>query len=249
MLLNCGVEEDSWESLGQQEDLTSPPYQKSVLNIHWNDWCWCWNSSTLATYCKELTHLKWPWCWERLKAVGEGDVRGWDGWMESPTQWTGVWVNSGSWWWIQRPGILQSMVLQRVGHGWVTELNWTEYALYRCLYNSYNIDRNQRENVKLLHCSWKVVLQDLLLASEKRASQTWSLTLKKSMEVSVAWGKNLFEIWKVGPLQHFMWYEEKHCVAIIDWCYQLFVWLDKEGIFNLKYEVKKRVKEHCQNHF
>ena len=54
------------------------------------DWCWSWNSNTLATWCEELTHLKRPWCWERLKAGGEGDNRGWDGWMVSPTQW--IWV-------------------------------------------------------------------------------------------------------------------------------------------------------------
>ena len=72
--------------------------KESVLNIHWKDWCWSWNSSTLATWYEELTHLKRPWCWERLKAGGEGDDRGWDGWMTSPTQWTWVWVNSGSWW-------------------------------------------------------------------------------------------------------------------------------------------------------
>jgi len=57
----------------------------SVLNIHWKDWCWSWNSSTLATWCKELTHLKRPWCWERLRAGGEGDDRGCNGWMASPT--------------------------------------------------------------------------------------------------------------------------------------------------------------------
>ena len=60
-------------------------------------WCWSWNSNTLATWWEELIHLKRPWCWERLKAGGEGDIRGWDGWMASPTQWTWVWVNSGSW--------------------------------------------------------------------------------------------------------------------------------------------------------
>ena len=77
MILNCGVGEDSWESLGQQGDPTSPSYRKSVLNIHWKDWCWSWNSNTLATWCKELTHLKRPWFWERLK-VGEGvDRRRW----------------------------------------------------------------------------------------------------------------------------------------------------------------------------
>ena len=53
-------------------------------NIHWKDWCWSWNSNTLAIWCKKLTHQKRPWCWKRLKA-GEGDDRGWDGWMASLT--------------------------------------------------------------------------------------------------------------------------------------------------------------------
>ena len=95
MLLNCGVGEDSWESLGLQGDPTSPSYRKSVLNIHWKDWCWSWNSNILAPWCEELTHLKRPKCWERLKAGGEGNDRGWDGWMASPTQWTWVWASSG----------------------------------------------------------------------------------------------------------------------------------------------------------
>ena len=84
------------------------------------------NSNILATWCKELTHLKKPWCWERLKAGGEGDNRGWDGGMALPTQWTGVWVSSGSWWWTGRPGMLHSMGSQRVRQDWPTELNWTE---------------------------------------------------------------------------------------------------------------------------
>ena len=87
----------------------------------------CWSSNTLATWCEELTHWKRPWCWERLKAGGERDDRGWDGWMASPTQWTWVWINSESWRWISRPGVLQSMGSQRVGHYWSTELNWIEY--------------------------------------------------------------------------------------------------------------------------
>ena len=78
----------------------------------------------LATWCKEPTHLKRPWCWEKLKAGGEEDGRGWDGWMASTTQWTWVWVNSGSWWWTGRLSMLWSMGSQRVGHDWVTELNW-----------------------------------------------------------------------------------------------------------------------------
>ena len=74
--------------------------------------------------CDELIHLKIPWCWERLRAGEEGDGRGQDGWITSLTQWTWVWVDSESWWWTGRPGMLQSMGSQRVGHDWVTELNW-----------------------------------------------------------------------------------------------------------------------------
>ena len=108
MLLNCGVGEDSWESLGLQGDPTSPSQRKSVQNVHWKEWRWSWNSNSLATWCEELTHLKRPWYWERLKVGGEGDDRGWDGWMASLTQWTWVWVNSGSWWWTGRPGVLEA---------------------------------------------------------------------------------------------------------------------------------------------
>ena len=82
-------------------------------------------SSTLATWCEEVTDWGRPWCWERLKAGGEGDDRGWDGWIASLTQWAWVWVNSRSWWWTGKPGVLQSMGSQRVGHDWA-ELNWTE---------------------------------------------------------------------------------------------------------------------------
>ena len=82
--------------------------------------------NTLATWWEELTHLKRPWCWERLMVGGEVDNRGWDGWMASPTWWTRVWVSSGSWWWTGKPGMLQSMGLQRLGHDWATELNWTD---------------------------------------------------------------------------------------------------------------------------
>ena len=90
---------------------------------------WIWNSSTLATSCEELTHRKRLWCWEGLGAGGERDDRGWDGWMASPTQWTWVWVNSGSWWWTGRPGVLQFMGSQRVGHDWAAELNWMMFTV------------------------------------------------------------------------------------------------------------------------
>ena len=98
MLLNCVVGEDSWESLGLQGYPTSPFWRRSVLGVHWRDWCWSCNSNTSATWCRELTHLKRPRCWERLRAGREGDNRGWDGWMASLTKWTWVWVNSGSSW-------------------------------------------------------------------------------------------------------------------------------------------------------
>ena len=105
---------------------------------------WSWNSNTLATWGEELTHLKRPWCWERLRAGREGDNRGWDVWMGSPTQWAWVWVNSEGWWWTGRPGVLQFMGLERVGHDWATELNWrvdflwliaqstTDWYIYSC---------------------------------------------------------------------------------------------------------------------
>ena len=98
---------------------------KEISPEFWKDWCWRWGSNTLATWCEELTYWKRPWCWGRLKVGGEGDDRGWDGWMASPIQWTWVWVSSGSWWWTWKPGVLQSMGSQRVGHDWATELNWT----------------------------------------------------------------------------------------------------------------------------
>ena len=109
----------------KEGDPTSP-FWRSALRFLWKEWCWSWNSSTLATSCKELTHWKRFWWWEGLGAGGEGDDRGWDGWMASPTRWAWVWVNSGSWWWTGRPDVLQFTGSQRVGHDWATELNWTE---------------------------------------------------------------------------------------------------------------------------
>ena len=85
----------------------SPEYSLEGLMLNWS-------SNTLATWFEELTHWKRPWCWERLKARGERGDRGWDGWVASLTQWTWVWVSSGSWWWTGRPGVLWSMGLQRV---------------------------------------------------------------------------------------------------------------------------------------
>ena len=93
--------------------------------VHLQDWCWSWSFNILATLCEEMTHLKRPWCWERLKAGGEGDDRGWDGWMVLLSWCTWVWVSSRSWWWAGKSGMLQSTGLQRVGHDWMTELHRT----------------------------------------------------------------------------------------------------------------------------
>ena len=114
----------------------------------WKDWCWSWNSNTLATWCKELTHLK------RLKVGGEGDDRGWDGWMVSPTQWTWVWVNSRSWWWTGKPGVLQSMGSQKVRHDWATELNcWWQTSTVKVRVMQGDL----RGPLELCFCTWKLM--------------------------------------------------------------------------------------------
>ena len=125
MLLNCGVGEDSWESLRLQG--VHPKGDQSWVFIGRTD-------------VETETPVLWPphvKCWligkdpdaggrGELGAGGEGDNRGWDGWMASPIQWAWIWVNSGSWWWIGWPGMLRFMGSQRVRHDWVTELKWTE---------------------------------------------------------------------------------------------------------------------------
>ena len=104
--------------------------KRSILNIHWKEWCWSWSSNTLATWCEELTHWKRPWCWGRLKA-GEGNDRGWNGWMASPMWWTSLsklqeWMTDREAWRAWGPWG------RRVRHDWVTELNWcfTGYFLF-----------------------------------------------------------------------------------------------------------------------
>ena len=72
----------------------NPKKKKSTMNIHWKDWCWSWRSNILATCYKEPTHWEEPWCWERLKTKGEGDDRGWNGWIALLIQWTWIWLNS-----------------------------------------------------------------------------------------------------------------------------------------------------------
>ena len=119
MLLNCGAGEDSWEPLGLARRSNqcilkeiSPEYSLEGLML----------KLRLQYFGKELTHWKRPWCYERLKAGGEGDDRGWDGWMASLPGWTWVWVSSRSWWWTGKSGVLQSM--GSPSQTWLS--NWTE---------------------------------------------------------------------------------------------------------------------------
>ena len=141
----------------------------------------------------DMTHWKRRWCWERLKARREGEDRGWGGWMASPTWWTWVWVNSRSWWWTGRPGMLQSMGLQRVGHNWATELNWTSLIHYSFLNPGKTITSEKyaqqfNETLRKLQCpqlelvhrkglillhdnSWPHVVQPMLQRLNKLSSE------------------------------------------------------------------------------
>ena len=116
--------------------------RKSILNIHWKDWCWSWSSNTLVTRCKGLTHWKRHWCWERLMAGGEGEDRGWDGWMPSLTQRTWVWASSRSWWLAGMPNVLLSMGSQRVSHDWETELDIRKCSSFIILHVAVQFSQN-----------------------------------------------------------------------------------------------------------
>ena len=137
MLLICGVGEDSLESLGLQGDPTSPSLRKSILNIHWKDWWWSWNSNTLTTWFEELTRLKRPWCWERLKVGGEENDRGWDSWMAPPTQWT--WINNLT-----------------LGKYYVSE---SKYVLYEDIY----MQQVFLFFISLAQCNWICVISEYLM--------------------------------------------------------------------------------------
>ena len=127
-----------------EKTLESPLVCKEIQPVHpKGDQSWVFTGRTeaetpnsLATSCEELAHWKRPSCWEELGTGGEGDDRGWDGWMASLTLWTWVWVTR-SWWWTGRPGMLQFMGPQRVGHDWVTEMNWTELNIWIHVFLSF----------------------------------------------------------------------------------------------------------------
>ena len=166
MLLNCGVGRLLRVPLTARRSNQSI-LKEIVLGVHWLDWCWSWNSNTWATWCKELTHLQRPWHWARLRAGGEGDDRGWDGWIASPTQWTWVCVDFGSWWWTGRPGVLWFIGSQRVGHDWATELNWTERG------GSPNLYCCSKINCNYFPCNSKyLILETVLWEMSHRGHET-----------------------------------------------------------------------------
>ena len=111
-----------------EKTLESPLEYKEIQPVYLKgnqSWiCWSWSSNILTTRCEELIHWRRPWCWERLNAGGEGDNGGWDGWMASPTQWTWVWVNSGSWWWTGGLACCDSW--GRKESDMTERLNWTD---------------------------------------------------------------------------------------------------------------------------
>ena len=129
------VGEDSWESLGLQGDPTSPSQRKSV-QYSLKGLMLKLKLQSFGHLMKRTDSLEKTLMWEILKAGGQGDDRGWDGRMASPTRWTWVWSCSGSCWWTGGPGMLQFMGSQRVRHDWVTGLNWTEvteHSTHWCL--------------------------------------------------------------------------------------------------------------------
>ena len=158
---NCGIGEDTWQSLRQRGDQTSKSQRKSTLIIHWKD-C-CWSSFPLAT-CIKSTHWKSLWCWERLKAGGEGSDRGCDDWMASPTWWTWVWVSSRSRWWTGKPGLLQSMGSQRVRHNWATELNmlmtrvWENWQFSLFVVMNISWHKSYKEQFSHIHQNYRCTL-------------------------------------------------------------------------------------------
>ena len=141
-----------------EKTLESPLDGKEIQPVHpKGDQSWMFigrtdlklKSNTLATWCKELTNLRRPYAGKDWGQEEKG-MTGWDGWMASPTQWAWVWVDSGSWWWTGRPGMLQFMGSQRVGHDWATELNWT------CLWNIDQPGNSSNTNVTLKKYSNKI---------------------------------------------------------------------------------------------
>ena len=187
MLLNCGVGEDSWESVGLQGDQTSQ-WRKSILNIHWKNWCCSWSSNTLAPMQK-TDSLEKTLMLGNMKVGGEGNDRGWDGCMVSPIPWTWVWASPGSWWWTGRPGVLQSMGLLRVGHDGVTE--WTEFfSTHPSLwsdshFHTWLLEKPQLWLYRYLSANWCLCFLILCLGLSELSFQGTCLLIPWLMSLSV----------------------------------------------------------------
>ena len=145
-----------------EKTLENPLGCKEIKPINSQSWifigCWSWSSNTLTTWCKDLTDWKRPWCWERLKAGGEGAYRGWDGSMETLNQWAWVWASSRSWWWTGKPGRCSPWGCKESD---MTErLNWTELnpakwvaASFFCRQEEWDSERWRELSIFLLHSS------------------------------------------------------------------------------------------------
>ena len=175
-----------------EKTLASPLDCKEIQPVHpKGDQSWVFTGRTDAeaetpllwppNVKEELTRWKRPWCWERLKAGGEGDDRGWDGWIASPTQWTWVWVISGNWWWTEAWSAAV-MGLQRVGRDWVTELNWTEYH-----YDPYRKKKQKTPQI-LLHCQSEFFILDT--------------------QVNIHICRLRLITWKIFPTSFWIWYAQ-----------------------------------------
>ena len=158
MLLNCGVGEDfrvPWTPRRSNQSIL-----KEVSPEYWRDWCWRFN--TLAIWCEDLTHWKRPWRWERLKA-GEGNDRGWDGWMASLTRWSWVWASSGRWWRTGKPVCgLNGLEFKEVpgdgeGQG---SLEWCSPWGHKELDTTERLNNNNKSVLSSL--SWLDLLDNLL---------------------------------------------------------------------------------------
>ena len=153
-----------------EKTLESPLDCKEIQSVHPKgdqSWVFIGRTDTEAEtpvlwppHAKRLTHWKRPWCWEGLGAGGEGDDRGWDGWMAPPNWWTWVWVDSGSWWWTGRPGVLWFMGSQRIGHNWVTELtDWCSLENLILLIDWVHVGCSHLSSVQLFVMLWTLACQ------------------------------------------------------------------------------------------
>ena len=165
------------------------------------------------------------WCWEGLGAGGEGDDRGWDGWMASLTRWTWVSVNSGRWWWTGRPGMLRFTGSQRVRHDWVTELNWTEVKIYVMLWENICTNKIYKEDiqfssvqslsrVRLFVTPWIAARQASLFITISQSSLRHVHRVRDAIQPSHPWLSPSSPA--LNPSQHqslFQWVNSSHEVA------------------------------------